>query len=231
MGKRIISQRRGKGTFPYRSKKREEIKLPKKEGKAKVIDIKHVSGRDTPIAKIQFEDNSTEYVVAPVGLTTSQELEISPEAKPALGNIIPLGKIPEGSSVYFMESKYKDGGKYCKSSGTFAIVKSHEKENTYIQLPSKKIKKLKNNCRAIVGKPAGYGRVSKPFLKAGIKWRRIKSRGGLFPKTSGSKMNPVDHPYGGKTKPGQSTSTSRHASPGRKVGSIAPKRTGKRKKK
>ena len=230
MGKRIISQRRGKGTSTYRSRRREKIILPKKKGKVKVLDIKHISGRDTPIAKIQFEDNSTEYIVAPVGLKTNQELNFSDNAKPAIGNIVPLGKIPEGYPVYFIESKYRDGGKFCKSSGTFAVVKSHEKEYTYIQLPSKKIKKLKSNCRAIVGRPAGYGRISKPFLKAGIKWKRIKSRGGLYPRTSGSKMNPVDHPYGGKTRPGQSTSTSRHASPGRKVGSIAPRRTGKKKK-
>ena len=114
MGKRIISQRRGRGTFTYRAKGRIEIKLPKREGKAKVIDILH--GRNTPIAKIQFEDGSTDYVLASVGLTTNQYLEISAEATPTNGNIVPLSKVPEGREVFFIESKYQDGGKFCKSS-------------------------------------------------------------------------------------------------------------------
>jgi len=230
MGKRIISQRRGKGSFTYRAKGKIEIKLPKKEGKAKVIDIFHVSARNTPIAKIQFEDGTTDYIIAPSGLFTNQYIEISDKAEPLTGNILPLGNIPEGKEIFCIEANYLDGGKFCRSSGTFAIVKSHEKDYTYVQFPSKKIKKLKNICRAIIGKPAGYGRVAKPFLKAGTKWKKMRARGKLYPRTSGSRMNPVDHPFGGSTKPGKSTSTSRHAPPGRKVGSIAPRRTGKKKK-
>jgi large subunit ribosomal protein L2 len=230
MGKRIISQRRGKGSFTYKSRGKLELKLPKKKGKAKVLDILHISARNTPVAKIQFEDGTVEKIIAPVGLTTKKIIDISDEASPRIGNIVSLGKITEGKEVFCIESKYQDGGKFCKTSGTFGIVKSHEKGYTYVQLPSKKIKKLKSNCRAIVGKPAGYGRISKPFLKAGTKWKKMRARGKLYPRTSGSSMNAVDHPFGGSSKVGKSTSTSRHAPPGRKVGSIAPRRTGKKKK-
>ena len=161
---------------------------------------------------------------------TEQTIDISPNAEVSTGNILPLSKIPEGYPVYFIESVYKDGGKFCRSSGSFAIVKSHEKDYAFLEFPSKKIKKLKGNCRAIVGKPAGFARNTKPFLKAGTKWKVMKSKGKLYPRTSGSKMNPVDHPFGGKTKPGKSTSVSKNAPPGQKVGSIAPRRTGKKKK-
>jgi large subunit ribosomal protein L2 len=46
----------------------------------------------------------------------------------------------------------------------------------------------------------------------------------------GVAMNAVDHPHGGGNRqhPGRPTTISRHAPPGRKVGSIAAKRTGKR---
>ncbi|HIE41154.1 MAG TPA: 50S ribosomal protein L2 [Candidatus Aenigmarchaeota archaeon] len=230
MGKRIISQRRGKGSLTYRARGKLKIRLPKKEGKAKVLDIFHVSARNTPIAKIQFEDGSVDYLIAPTGLLTNQILEVSSNAPPVLGNIIPLGKIPEGKEVFCIEASYQDGGKFCKSSGIFAIIKSHEKFYTYVQLPSKKIKKFDSNCRAIIGRPAGYGRITKPFLKAGDKWRRMRAKGKLYPRTSGSKMNAVDHPFGGSAKPGKPTTVSRNAPPGRKVGSIAARRTGKKKK-
>jgi len=230
MGKRIIVRRRGKGSSTYRAKGKLELKLPKKEGKAKVVDIQHVSARNTPVAKIKFEDGTISFIPAPVGLMTGQIIDISPNAGVSMGNILPLARIPEGYSVYCIESNYLDGGKFCKSSGSFAIVKSHEKGYAFLEFPSKKIKKLSGNCRAIIGKPAGFARTTKPFLKAGNKWKVMRSRGKLYPKTSGSRMNPVDHPYGGKTKPGRSTSVSRNAPPGQKVGSIAPRRTGRRKK-
>jgi large subunit ribosomal protein L2 len=230
MGKRIIARRRGKGSSTYRAKGKLELKLPKREGKAKVVDIQHVSARNTPIAKIRFKDGTISFIAAPIGLATDQIINISPDAGISTGNILPLARIPEGHSVYFIESVYKDGGKFCKSSGSFAIVKSHEKGYSFLEFPSKKMKKLSGNCRAIVGKPAGFARTTKPFLKAGTKWKVMRSKGKLYPRISGSKVNPVDHPYGGKTQPGRSTSVSRNASPGQKVGSIAPKRTGKRKK-
>ncbi len=230
MGKRIIARRRGKGSSTYRAKGKLELKLPKREGKAKVVDIKHISARNTPIAKIRFKDGIISFIAAPVCLATDQIIDISPDAGVSTGNILPLARTPVGHSVYFIESVYKDGGKFCKSSGSSAIVKSHEKGYCFLLFPSKKMKKLSGNCRAIVGKPAGFARNTKPFLKAGTKWKFMKSKGKLYPRTSGSKMNPVDHPYGGKTKPGSSTSVSANAPPGQKIGSIAPRRTGKRKK-
>ena len=44
-------------------------------------------------------------------------------------------------------------------------------------------------------------------------------------------MNVIDHPFGGSAHhAGKSKSTSRNAPPGRKVGAIASKRTGRKKK-
>jgi large subunit ribosomal protein L2 len=43
-------------------------------------------------------------------------------------------------------------------------------------------------------------------------------------------MNPVDHPFGGHTKPGTPKTISRRMSPGAKVGSISARRSGKKKK-
>ncbi len=230
MGKRIVARRRGKGSMTYRAQRKVELKLPKTEGTAKVTDIQHISGCNSPVANLEFEDGTRCQIIAPIGTYTNKIIEVSEKAEIVAGNIAPISKIPDGSSVYCIESVFKDGGKFCRSSGSFAIIKSHEKDYCFVEFPSRKMKKLSGNCRAIIGKPSGFARTTKPFLKAGNKWRFMKSRGHHFPTTSGSKMNPVDHPYGGKTHPGKSTSVARNAPPGQKVGSIAPRRTGKKKK-
>ena len=75
---------------------------------------------------------------------------------------------------------------------------------------------------------AGGGRTDKPFLKAGNKHHYIKSKAKKWPVVRGVAMNAVSHPYGGgaKQSPHKSTTTSRNAPPGRKVGQIAARRTG-----
>jgi len=66
-------------------------------------------------------------------------------------------------------------------------------------------------------------------VKAGKKWIAMHRKGKLYPRTSGVAMNAVDHPFGGPTKPGKSTTVSKHAPPGAKVGSWGARRTGKKK--
>ena len=74
----------------------------------------------------------------------------------------------------------------------------------------------------------GGERPSKPIVKAGKHHHMMRARGKLYPKTSARAMNAVDHKFGGSHL-GVSKATSRDAPAGRKVGSIAAKRTGKRK--
>ena len=98
-------------------------------------------------------------------------------------------------------------------------------------MPSKKEKKFSPNCRASIGSIAGSGRLDKPFLKAGTRFKKMRARNRLYPKVCGISMNAVDHPFGGKCShiKGRPTLSSRNAPPGRKVGKIAPRRTGRKK--
>ncbi len=58
----------------------------------------------------------------------------------------------------------------------------------------------------------------------------MRARGQRWPRVRGVAMNPVDHPHGGGAHNfrGGQTSVARGAPPGRKVGKIAPSRTGMR---
>ena len=86
------------------------------------------------------------------------------------------------------------------------------------------------DCRAAIGIIAGAGRLEKPFLKAGTRFKKMRARNKLYPKVCGISMNAVDHPFGDKCShiKGRPTLSPRSAPPGRKVGKIAPRRTGKK---
>ena len=59
----------------------------------------------------------------------------------------------------------------------------------------------------------------------------MKARGKLYPRTSAVKMNAIDHPLGsGRGKVGKSKTVKRNSPPGRKVGHLSPRRTGRKKR-
>ena len=65
-------------------------------------------------------------------------------------------------------------------------------------------------------------------MKAGNRFKLMKAKHKVYPKVCGISMNAVNHPFGGKSSKikGRPLQCSRNAPPGRKVGKIAPKRTG-----
>jgi large subunit ribosomal protein L2 len=233
MGKQLIQQRRGRGSPRYRSPGHRFIgavtynTLPMNAGIGVVTDIVDAPGRTTPIAVIAF-DNQRFLQIAHEGMHVGQHVDFN-EAKS--GNILHLGDVPEGTKIYNIELNPGDGGKLCRASGAFATLISREGNKAVILLPSKEKKVLSANCRATIGTAASGGRIEKPFMKAGTKFYAMRALNRLWPKTKGVAKNAVNHPFGGQTKPGKVKSVSRDMPPGKKVGSISPKRMGKKKRK
>ncbi|HDD72756.1 MAG TPA: 50S ribosomal protein L2, partial [Candidatus Aenigmarchaeota archaeon] len=189
MGKRIIQQRRGRGsptyrvpTYPFRPI------ISYRDVNGRVVDIVRDPIRNAPLGEVVYEDNSVGYIIAPEGLKVGDTIE---------KYIMPLSQVPEGTRVFAIETYPRSGPKLCRTSGSAAIVVSKSEKECIIQLPSKKVKKLHPECRVTVGIPAGEGRKEKPFIKAGTKWIVMHKRGKLYPRTSGVAMNAVDHPFGG----------------------------------
>ena len=230
MGKRIIQQARGRGGPRYRApshryRGKVEYKPLGTNISGKVIDILHDPGRNVPIAIVKFEDGSKMLHLACEGLKVGDSVYYG-ELKE--GSIVDLDKVPVGSKIFAIENYPGSGPKYCRSSGSFAVVIGKGVNTVSIQLPSGKIIELNSKCRAIYGIPAGGGRKDKPWAKAGKKYHAMKARGKLYPRTKAVAMAPVDHKFGGKRK-GRRPPVSRHAPPGAKVGTISPRRTGKKK--
>ena len=237
MGKRLIQQARGKGGPTYRApshryKGSVRHKTYTKETiKGTVIDIINCPGHTAPIAQVEYEDGEQNLILAPEGMMAGQEVMINNKDNLNAGNTLPLKDIPEGTSVYNIENKPGDGGKFVKSSGNFAKIINITSKEITVMLPSKKKKIFHPECRANIGTIGGGGRTEKPFIKAGNKYHAMKAKNKLYPKVSGASMNAVDHPFGGarSSRKGRPTTTSRNAPPGRKVGMIAAKKTGRSK--
>lgn len=231
MGKRIASQARGRGGPAYKVKRKAykyRIKYPKlnTEGNAKIIKLINSSAHTAPLAKIKI-NNEIFYNPAAEGVYEGQEIEIEKKSK-TNGSIIKLKDGLIGAKVFNIEAKPGDGGKYIRTSGGFATISSKGEE--VIVLLKKRAIKFNKNCRATVGIIAGEGRLEKPILKAGKKYYMMSAKGRKWHRTSAVKVNAVDHPFGGgRGKRIKSKIAKRNAPPGRKVGHIRPRRTGKRK--
>ncbi len=233
MGKRLRTQRRGKGSV-YKApshRYKAEVKYPKfSKGQGKVETLEHDPARSAPLAMVRFENGEKVYMIACESLAIGQTVQIGAEIPVEVGNVLPVGNIPEGTSIFNVEMQPGDGGKLVRACGGSATVVSHG-ATTRISLPSGVFKSINNHCKATIGKVAGSGRKDIPIAKAGKKANMLRSKSRVYPRTSGVAMNPVDHPHGGggHQHVGKPSTVSKHAWPGRKVGNIAPKKKKKRK--
>lgn len=241
MGKRIRVQRRGRGSQTFRASTHKRVaparypNLTKdlREGviRAQVAKLLHDPGRGSPLALIELENDQIYNSVVAEGVHEGQVIELGGKAHIDVGNVLPIGKIPEGAIVCNIELSPGDGGKLARSSGSYTTVVSHTPYGTMIKLPSRKTKYVNDLCLATVGVVSAAGRVDKPLLKAGAKFHWMEAKGHKYPRTRGRAMVAAAHPYGSSKKGARKVTTvSRNAPPGKKVGLIAARRAGKRKR-
>ncbi len=244
MGKRILAQRRGRGSPSFRASSHgrkspaKYIFFGEKETKetiaGEILEFIHDPGRGTPLALIRYENGEKTLIPAIEGTYVGQKIEQGTNAPLSIGNTLPLHMIPEGTPICNIEIKQGDGGKIVRASGTTATIQTHTPTHTIIQLPSGSLKEINKNARATVGVIAAGGRTEKPFMKAGKKHAWYRSKGAkIYPKVRGVAMGAYAHPHGGGSHQhvGKSSTVSRHTPPGRKVGLISAKRAGRKKRK
>ncbi|MCK5299779.1 MAG: 50S ribosomal protein L2 [Candidatus Aenigmarchaeota archaeon] len=235
MGKRIRSQRRGRGTNLYRApshRYKTEAKYIRsdkdEEEKGRVIDIINDPSKNAPIGIIEFDNGNRNTMIISEGTTTKTIIQNGNNAPIKTSNILPLSNIPEGTAIFNIEAAPGDGGKFIRSSGMFGLIVSRDIKKVVVKMPSKKLKEFHPLCKATIGIVAGGERKTKPFGFVSAKYYAMKARNKKYPKTSGVAMNSVDHPFGGSSHPGIPKTTRKTAPPGAKVGSIGARRTGKK---
>ncbi|MEI7961563.1 MAG: 50S ribosomal protein L2 [archaeon] len=235
MGKRLISQRSGKGSHTFKAKHEgiaarytiQNADLMKGE----VTDLIKENGRHAIIAEVIFSDGKKEYLPAAEGLYLGKKIQQGKGAEIDTGNVSFLEDLPEGCPVFNIEKIAGDGGTLVKVSGAYALLMAKDSKKATVKMPSGGMITLPLTVRATIGNVSCGGRGDKPLVKAGNNFYEFRAKRKMYPRVRGVKMNAVDHPFGGAShKPGKSKSTSRNAPPGRKVGAIASSRTGRRKK-
>eukprot|EP00095_Tigriopus_kingsejongensis_P000393 snap_masked-scaffold19_size710362-processed-gene-0.17 protein:Tk00393 transcript:snap_masked-scaffold19_size710362-processed-gene-0.17-mRNA-1 annotation:"60s ribosomal protein l8" len=245
MGRVIRAQRKGAGSiFKSHSKHKKgaprlrPVDYSERNGyiKGVVKEIMHDPGRGAPLAVVHFRDpyrykTKKELFVAVEGMYTGQSIYCGKRSHLSIGNVMPIGMMPEGSIVSNLEEKTGDRGKMARCSGNFAVVIGHnvDTKRTRVKLPSGLKKVIPSANRAMVGIVAGGGRIDKPMLKAGRAYHKYKAKRNCWPKVRGVAMNPVEHPHGGGNHQhiGKASTVKRGTSAGRKVGLIAARRTGR----
>uniref|UniRef100_A0A646QG05 Large ribosomal subunit protein uL2 n=2 Tax=Scolopendridae TaxID=41363 RepID=A0A646QG05_9MYRI len=245
MGRVIRSQRKGAGSV-FRAHVKHRKGAPKLRAvdfaerhgyiKGIVKDIIHDPGRGAPLAVTVFRDPyryklRKELFLAVEGMYTGQFVYCGKKSSLQIGNVMPVGTMPEGTIICNLEEKGGDRGSLARASGNYATVISHNPETrkTRVKLPSGAKKVVPSTNRAMVGVVAGGGRIDKPILKAGRAYHKYKVKRNCWPKVRGVAMNPVEHPHGGGNHQhiGKASTVRRDASAGRKVGLIAARRTGR----
>src|SRR4030042_1857255 len=163
MGKRIRVQRRGRGASTFRASTHKGVDPARYASTPEVREsfetalngvveqLVHDPGRGTPLGLIRFESGETFYTVVPEGVYEGKQIQVGGKAVVDVGNILPVGKIPEGTMICNIELRPGDGGKLSKSSGSYATVVTHTPNGTILKLPSGKSKYVTDFCRPTIG--------------------------------------------------------------------------------
>jgi len=233
MGKRIIPRARGAGGPRYVSPSNRFLGrveyFPFGKVSGRVVDIVRDAIHSAPLAIVKGDDGKEILQIAAEGLRLGDMIRYGDEV--ANGNVVELSRTSEGMKVFCIETFPGSGPKLCRSSGVFATVLGRSGSKVALQFTTGRVRDFDERCRVSIGVPGGGGRPDKPWVSVGKKWHAIHAKGAkIYPRSAGVNMTPADHPYGGKSKrPRPSRTVSRHAPPGKKVGSIAARRVGKRK--
>lgn len=157
---------------------------------ATVLRIEYDPNRSANIALCESTNKTKFYILAPAGLTINQTIygKLSPISDLTVGQTRVLADLPIGSVVHNL------GSRFGRAAGTSATILKHNPESTIIRLPSKEIKEFPNSLYATIGSVSNPSHINRVLGKAGASaWI------GRLPRVKGVKMNPIDHPHGGKT--------------------------------
>ncbi len=167
--------------------KRNKFDIP-----AKVAAIEYDPNRSCRIALLHYLDGEKRYILCPDGLEVGQTVMSGDKAEIAMGNAMPLRKIPTGEQVHNIEFKLGKGGQIARAAGTSAQLMAKEGKYATLRMPSGEMRFVLLDCYATVGQVGNLDHQNVSIGKAGrSRWL------GRRPKVRGTVMNPVDHPHGG----------------------------------
>jgi len=189
LGRKTARHRGGGAKRLYR---KIDFKRTKDGVPAKVAAIEYDPNRTAYIALLHYADGAKSYILAPNRLTVGMTVESGPTADIAVGNALPIMRIPVGTVVHNVELRPGRGGQMARAAGAGVQLLAKEGDYVTLRLPSGEMRMVRAECRATVG---SIGNTDHQNVKIGKAGR--KRHMGVRPQTRGTAMNPVDHPHGG----------------------------------
>src|SRR5512137_2794208 len=152
--------------------KRDKYNIP-----ATVAAIEYDPNRTCRIALLNYADGEKRYILAPDGLAVGQKLMSGPEAEVAMGNALPLKKIPVGTTVHNIELHIGGGGKMARAAGTGAQLMAKEGHLATLRMPSGEMRYVHSDCYATVGLVGNLDHQNVTLGKAGrTRWLGRRSK-------------------------------------------------------
>merc|ERR1712136_80937 len=126
-------------------------------------------------------------------IKTSAKIPVNP-IRPKEGDSHPLGALPIGTEICFVEKYPGEGGSIAVSAGSRALITRKVGSRTVVQLPSKHELSLKQECMATVGQVSNVEHSSIPIGSAQrLRWLGYRPRSGWWTRKDGR--------YGRKIRP------------------------------
>jgi large subunit ribosomal protein L2 len=198
--KKVSGGRNNKGHVTMRYKggghkqmyRRVDFKRDKYGIPARVAEIEYDPNRSARIALLVYADGEKRYILHPKGLEQGATVVSGPGSDTRVGNAVPLGEMPLGTTVHNIELKIGKGGQVCRSAGTSAQVVAKEGEYVTLRMRSTEVRLVHARCLATIGEVGNTEHELLSLGKAGrSRWL------GKRPRVRGVAKNPVDHPLGG----------------------------------
>lgn len=159
---------------------------------AKVVAVEYDPNRTARIALLEYPDKSRSYIVCPDGLLVGASVQSGPNSPAAVGNALPLSKVPIGVEIHNIELVPGRGAQLVRAAGGAATLMAVDSGYAQVRLPSGEIRKIHEGGLATIGKVGNAQWENVVIGKAGrARWM------GIRPLTRGMARNPVDHPNGG----------------------------------
>ena len=167
--------------------KRDKVDMP-----ATVLQIEYDPNRTANIALIQYEDGEKRYILHANGLKVGDSIMSGKTDKMVPGNTLLIADIPLGTEIHNIEMYPGKGGQMVKSAGSSAVIIAKDGDYADIKMPSKEVRKIKQTCKATIGRVSNVEHKLEKLGKAG----RTRLMG-IRPTVRGLAMHPGAHPHGG----------------------------------
>ncbi len=154
--------------------------------------------RTSLIKLVCFPEGFYTYILMPSKLDNGIKIINLSENPKTTGDSGMLKNFKSGSIIHNLTDNVKEGAKYIRSAGCFAILlKNFYDSFGLVKLKSGELRYFDSKTIATLGSVSNESKFLRNYKKAGA-LRHI----GVRPRVRPSAMNPVDHPMGGRTRGG-----------------------------